>query len=119
MSQIKKVAFSLYPVKDVARAREFYEKILGLKPGDDFDGKWQEYDVGGTCFAISSAILDFVAPGSQNSVSFEVKDIKAFSEELKSKGVKFTMPDIMDTPVCQMAFILDPDGNGISLHQLK
>ena len=100
MSQIKKIAFSLYPVKDMAKAREFYEKTLKLKPGDDFDGKWQEYDIGGTCFAISNAILDFVKPGTQESVSFEVENLKSLVEELKAKGVKFKMADIMDTPVC-------------------
>jgi catechol 2,3-dioxygenase-like lactoylglutathione lyase family enzyme len=119
MSQIQKVAFSLYPVKDMARAREFYEEILGLEAGESFEGKWQEYDIGGTCFAISNSILDFVKPGTQQAVAFEVQDIKSFVEELKSKGVTFKMDDIMDTPVCHMAFIQDPDGNGISIHQLK
>jgi extradiol dioxygenase family protein len=29
----KKVAFTYYPVADVARARKFYEETLGLKSG--------------------------------------------------------------------------------------
>jgi extradiol dioxygenase family protein len=29
----KKVAFTYYPVTDVARARKFYEETLGLKSG--------------------------------------------------------------------------------------
>jgi predicted enzyme related to lactoylglutathione lyase len=29
----KKVAFTMYPISDVARARKFYEETLGLKRG--------------------------------------------------------------------------------------
>ncbi len=119
MERIKKVAFSVYPVKDMARAREFYEKTLGLKPCDDFDGRWQEYDIGGTTFAVSDSIIEFVKPGTQSAVSFEVNDLKATCAELGKKDVKFTMPEIMETPVCWMQFILDPDGNTIGLHQCK
>ena len=30
---LKKVAFTMYPVADVPRARKFYEESLGLTPG--------------------------------------------------------------------------------------
>jgi hypothetical protein len=29
----KKVAFTMYPISDVPRARKFYEETLGLTPG--------------------------------------------------------------------------------------
>jgi len=32
MFKINEIAFSCYPVKDMARARKFYESVLGLKP---------------------------------------------------------------------------------------
>ena len=32
MFKINGIAFSCYPVKDMARARKFYEGVLGLKP---------------------------------------------------------------------------------------
>jgi predicted enzyme related to lactoylglutathione lyase len=119
MEKFKRVAFSVYPVKDMRRSREFYEKTLGLESGDDFDGKWQEYDIGGTTFAISDAITEFVKPGTQSAVSLEVRDLKSVCAELKNKKVKFTMEEIMETPVCWMQFIVDPDGNTIGLHQCK
>jgi extradiol dioxygenase family protein len=43
----KKVAFTYYPVTDVARARKFYEETLGLKSGsagNQGDNWWVEYD---------------------------------------------------------------------------
>lgn len=30
---LKKVAFTIYPIRDVARARRFYEQARGLKVG--------------------------------------------------------------------------------------
>lgn len=118
-SQFKRVAFTCYPVKDMAKARAFYEGILGLKPGDDFQGMWQEYDLDGTTFAISSMIAEFVKPGTQASVAFEVKDLKNLVQQLRAKNVQFNSDEITDSPVCWMAFIQDPDGNTVSLHQAK
>ena len=115
----KKVAFTCYPATDMARSRAFYEGVLGLKPGEDFQGKWQEYDFGGTTFAITSMIVEFVKPGTQGSVAFETADLKSLVKELKSKNVPFNSEEIMETPVCFMAWIRDPDGNTISLHQSK
>ncbi len=103
----------------MARSRAFYEGLLGLVPGDDFQGAWQEYDVGGTTFAISSMIVEFVKPGTQGSVAFEVGDLKSLVQDLKAKGVQFNSDEIMESPVCWMAFARDPDGNTVSLHQLK
>ena len=45
---LKKVAFTMYPVKDLERARKFYEKKLKLIPGSILsDGAWVEYDLPG------------------------------------------------------------------------
>jgi catechol 2,3-dioxygenase-like lactoylglutathione lyase family enzyme len=115
----KRVGFTVYPVRDMKKARAFYEGTLGLKACDDFQGEWQEYDFGGTCFAISTMIVEFVKPGTQGSVAFEVSDLPGLVKELRGKGVEFTDAELMDTPVCKMAFMKDPDGNTVSLHQLK
>nr|MBA3541797.1 VOC family protein [Deltaproteobacteria bacterium] len=51
---LKKVAFTLFPVKDAARARAFYEGTLGLAAGShSSNGVWTEYDLpGGGCLAL-------------------------------------------------------------------
>ncbi len=116
--KLKKVAFSVYPIKDMAKSRAFYEGVLGLAPGEDFNGGWQEYDLGGTTFAVSTMISEYVKPGSQSAVSFEVDDVKKYVEQLKAKGLTLEN-DTMETPVCWMAFVKDPDGNSIGLHQVK
>jgi extradiol dioxygenase family protein len=63
---IKKVAFTMYPVTDMDRARRFYEEQLGLNPGYIVEKSWIEYDVGGTCFGIYT----FKLPWESGPVNF-------------------------------------------------
>lgn len=116
---IKKVAFSFYPVIDMKRAREFYENILGFKPGSTGGDKWVEYDLpGGGCFALTTMTGAKPSADAGGCVAFEVDDIDATVTELKAKNIEVKM-EIIDTPVCRMAAILDSEGNGILLHQIN
>lgn len=117
---IEKVAFTLYPVENLERARKFYENVLTIKVSKlSGGGRWVEYDLpGGGCFCISD-IPQGMKPSSDfgGSVAFEVSDLAATLKELKAKGVKVKV-DAFQTPVCQIAIILDSEGNAVSLHQL-
>lgn len=117
---LKKIAFTMYPVLDINRARNFYEKILGLVVSKiSAGGSWVEYDLpGGGCFAITT-LAENVKPSSNSggSVAFEVEDLDSLVTKLKSDGVKLKL-DIFSSPVCRMAIILDTEGNAITLHQL-
>src|SRR6266576_3132877 len=45
--KIKEIGFVAIPITDIPRAREFYERILGLQVSDEMmGGKWIEYTVG-------------------------------------------------------------------------
>ena len=117
----KKVAFTMYPVADMARARAFYEETLGLPPAtESASGKWTEFDLpGGGCLALT-VMAEGVEPSASagGSLAFEVDDIHALAKTLKAKGVQFKM-DIFESPVCTMAVCLDSEGNAFMLHQLK
>lgn len=115
---IKHIAFTLYPVTDMARARAFYEGALGLALGHDYDGKWVEYYPGGTaCFALTN-MVDGLKPSADHggSLAFEVDDLDAELKRLKAAGVRVLL-DAITTPVCRMAYVADPDGNSVGLHQ--
>lgn len=112
------IAFSAYPVSDLARARAFYEGLLGLTPAgvlDLPDGQWLEYELGPHTLAL--ARLPGWQPGPDGGVvALELADFDATVAALKAAGVKFrTEP--FETPVCRMAMVLDPDGNTLCLHQ--
>lgn len=114
--EINSIAFTVYPVSDMAQARRFYEGSLGLSPGHAFGDVWCEYEVGGGTFAVTTTEMGH-EPGAKGAVvGFEVDDLDAFVALLKEKGVPFVM-DMMETPVCRMAVIEDPDRNHVTIHR--
>ncbi len=118
----KKVAFTMYPVTNVPRARQFYEETLGLKRGsmgNQGEGYWIEYDLpGGGCLALTNFTPAKPSDAAGGTIAFEVEDLDRLMGDLKSKGVTFKS-EVIDTPACRMAVCLDSEGNSILLHQLK
>jgi predicted enzyme related to lactoylglutathione lyase len=118
---LKRVAFTMYPVRDVARARHFYEETLGLKAGlngNHGDTWWVEYDLpGGGCIALTNFTGEPSA-GAGGTIAFEVEDLDALVSALKSKGTTF-LGDVVHGPNCRMITCLDTEGNSIILHQLN
>ena len=113
--QIKEIAFVFHPITDVARARKFYEGLLGLKvllqvefhPGQ----WWIEYDIAGQALAVSNAM-----PGSKSeSLTLEVADLDDAMATLRQAGL--TVGDMMEFPPCRLCRVKDPDGNELGLHQ--
>jgi predicted enzyme related to lactoylglutathione lyase len=116
----EKVAFTMYPVENLKRARNFYETTLGLKHGKiSAEGRWVEYDLPrGGCFCITDLVPELKPSASAASIAFEVEDIDKLVADLKAKNVSMKA-DIFHTPVCKMAVILDTEGNSVCLHQLN
>ena len=117
---LQKVAFTMYPVTDMARSRAFYEETLGLGPSRNGPtSPWVEFDLpGGGCLAITTVTDHAPSAKAGGTIAFEVEDLPALVADLRAKGVAIPADDI-DSPVCRMAICLDPDGNGIILHKLK
>jgi predicted enzyme related to lactoylglutathione lyase len=116
--KVTEIAFSCYAVTDFARARAFYEGVLGLKPGmlnEGEYGKWAEYEIGPYTLSIGCAPNWKPSPDGC-TVALEVAEFDAAIAELRAAGVKFRM-EPMPTPVCRMAMIFDPDGNTLCIHQ--
>jgi predicted enzyme related to lactoylglutathione lyase len=108
---VKHIAFTSYPVKDMKRARAFYEGALGLTLGSEYEGKWVEYYLDNGCFAITTFY-----PGQGSGISFEVDDVDAVHKQLVAAGGK-TKNEPFATPGCRMSVVLDPDGNVVMLHK--
>jgi catechol 2,3-dioxygenase-like lactoylglutathione lyase family enzyme len=111
---ISKLDFVGVPSQDAERSRTFYVETLGLRP--DEHSRF-EFWVGETCFGIWEPErfgMEF-APQRNGHPALHVDDVEAARKELEGKGVEF-MGETMDTGVCHMAFIRDPDGNDLMLH---
>ncbi len=119
---ITEIAFSCYPVTDMARARAFYEGVLGLSPtmvAEEPGGmQWTEYDIANGTLAIGAGAPDWSPTSSGCSVGLEVEDFDAAIAHLRERGTTFHM-EPLETPVCRMAFVLDPDGNALCIHKRK
>ena len=116
--QIKEFAYVLHPVTDVARARKFYEGLLGLKASVEVEftpGQWWiEYDVAGQALAISNGI-----PGAKAAcLTLEVADLDAALAACRAAKADVAF-EPMEFPPCRMFGLKDPDGNQLGLHQRK
>lgn len=115
---------TMLPVKDLSRARAFYEGKLGLKPvGLRPDGKFT-YDCGGATLALIPK--EGGTKADHTAVSFRVPDIAASIAELERAGVRFEDYDFPGLKtvghVCVLgaekaAWFLDPEGNILCLHE--
>ena len=115
---ITSIAFTVYPVSNMERARAFYEHVLGLHVSYNYRDAWVEYDLGDSTFAITTTEMGRT-PGAKGALAaFEVSDIEAFVHKMKEKAVSFAS-ETYETPVCWMAMIEDPDGNHITIHKRK
>ena len=110
------IAFSVYPVTDMARSRTFYETVLGFSVNENHQDTWVEYDVGGCTFAITTTDMGH-HPGAKGAVvGFEALDLDECVKRLKEQSVTF-VAEVFSTPACRMAVIEDPDRNHIVIHQ--
>ncbi len=114
----------MLPVRDLARARAFYEQALALPSGEARpDGK-VVYHCGGGEIAL------FPKPegtkADHTALSFRVGDIRAAIAELEGRGVVFSdfdLPGLQTVEhVCVLgsekaAWFNDPEGNILCLHE--
>jgi len=116
------IAFTCYPVKDMARARKFYEGVLGLKPtmivGEPGGMQWTEYDIANGTLALGCGAPDWTPRADGCSVGLEMENFEEAIAHLRANAVKFKV-EPFPTPVCQMAFIYDSEGNLICIHKRK
>jgi catechol 2,3-dioxygenase-like lactoylglutathione lyase family enzyme len=116
--------YAYIPVKDVARARQFYERKLGFKPSREEAGG-VEYECGEhtACFLYPTPN----AGTSKASQAFwQVDDIEREVAELRAKGVEFeeydapgmkTVNGIATAGGAKAAWFKDSEGNTMAVIQ--
>jgi catechol 2,3-dioxygenase-like lactoylglutathione lyase family enzyme len=115
---------TMLPVKDMARARAFYERSLGLRPGGEQpDGKFT-YSVGGSTLALFPKAEGTRA--DHTAISFRVDDIADAVARLERAGVVFEDYDLPGLKtvdhVCVLgsekaAWFRDTEGNYLCIHE--
>ena len=114
-------ATPMLAVKDLDRARKFYEENLGLKQVDDF-GEGFMLKSGDTQFSVYRS--EFAGTNKATALNFDVEDIEEEVRSLKEKGISFEhydlegltpKGDIYEGEGMRTAWFKDPDGNILSL----
>lgn len=109
-------------VKDLDRARSFYEEILGLQTVDTMGEEVVSMKSGDSRIDVYRS--EFAGTNQATALTFNVDDIATEVRELKDKGVMFEHYDVegltRDGDIYQAegmktAWFKDPDGNILSL----
>ena len=121
--QVKSVAFTAYPGKDVAKLLAFYRDALGLRVDrahpSEAEAQFVEFDVGNDhWFSILPEAFLGRPAGSGAGVTFEVDDIDAALAAVRT-GARSADEQPADYPNCRIASFEDPEGNKVGLHQFK
>ena len=107
---MKNIEIIMVPVTDQQKAKEFYMK-LGLQviveAPAEHGQTWIQLGLPGQPTSISLATFQ--------GIIFETDDIEREVEQLKLKGMELGKID--DTPWGKFAWLKDPDGNALCLHQ--
>jgi catechol 2,3-dioxygenase-like lactoylglutathione lyase family enzyme len=115
-------ATPMIAVKDLDRAREFYEDKLGLKTDDEWSAEGVTLKSGDTLINVYRS--EFAGTNKATALTFDVDDIAKEVSELKEKGIFFEHYDLPgleqrgDLYVgegMKTAWFKDPDGNILSL----
>jgi predicted enzyme related to lactoylglutathione lyase len=107
-----------FTVKDMQRARGFYEALFDVKPGIESE-YWVEYELpDGSTFALANDPVGGWHEG--RGVMFGVPNIDEAVERALSLGA--TKPELdreFDSPGCRSAALIDTEDNMLLFHQRK
>ncbi len=115
-------ATPMIAVKDLDRAKQFYEDKLGMKPKEEWGDEGVTLKSGDTLFNLYRS--EFAGTNKATALTFRVDDIDEEVSELKEKGIFFEHYDVPglerhgDIYVAEgmkTAWFKDPDGNILSL----
>jgi catechol 2,3-dioxygenase-like lactoylglutathione lyase family enzyme len=117
-------ATPMIAVRDLDRARKFYEDTLGLETRDAMGGEVLTMKSGDTLINVYRS--EFAGTNQATALTFDVQDIDSEVRDLKEKGVFFEhydMPgldrqgDVYVAQGMKTAWFKDPDGNILSLFE--
>ncbi len=117
---------AIVAVRDIDRARAFYEDTLGLKRLDGAGEEMLAFATGETVLTVY--VSEFAGTNRANAVTWEMRgDMVETVEALKAKGVAFehypNLPgltlngDIHEAGDIKLVWLKDPDGNILHLIQ--
>lgn len=119
---VRAVDFIMYRAKKPLQTRAWYQRLFGFKAGEEWHKGWSEFATEPVSVCLDGPPFDQESPdlsrGGGGAVAFAVDDIHAAAAELRKRRVNIVRGPI-ETGVCWMLFIRDPEGNNLVIHQRK
>ncbi len=111
----------MYNTRNVRKTRAWYQQLFGFKRGEEWTEFWTEFATEPVTLCLNGPSKkihpdwDWSGPAC---VALAVDDVPAAVAECRRRRVKVLIEPV-ETSVCWMAWIADPDGNRICLHSRK
>ena len=115
-------------VADLAACRKFYEEKVGLRIEQALGDQMTLYECGGDSSLMIYNSPDHAGTATGTLAGWEVTDLKAEMDDMRSRGVEFMSYDGKDGPPTdendifthgsmQVAWFQDPEGNTFAINQ--
>lgn len=121
----QKVHYVMVTVSDMGKSVAFYKDKLGI-PLKFESPEWTEFATGDTILALHGGGQKKQSKEPEGqfagtcSIGFNVSNLEATYQELKTKGVQFVMqPTDREGENIKLAVAIDPDGLPISFAEMK
>jgi catechol 2,3-dioxygenase-like lactoylglutathione lyase family enzyme len=111
--KVEQVDFVSVATRDAERAVASYRDVLGLPESEHSDAEIETPNVTLSCWNPEQQGEPF-SP-NESGIALRVANVAEAVEEFKAAGGEVV--GIVDSGVCHMGFVKDPDGNVLILHK--
>jgi predicted enzyme related to lactoylglutathione lyase len=117
-TEVERSDFAMVVTRDKDRALHFYGDALGLERQPNAHPDWPELETGN----LTISIVEYEQIGrsefepNSGAVALRVPDVAATRSRLEDAGIEF-FGETMDSGVCHLAVLRDPDGNRLFVHR--
>lgn len=118
---VRAVDFVMYCGQDPGKLRAWYRRLFGLPRGAEWHRGWSELGTEPVALCINGSDGDGPEAWEWRrgaAVALAVDDIDAAAAACRRRRVRILAGPI-ETGVCWMLFLEDPEGNPLVLHQRK
>ena len=118
---IRAVDFAMYCARNPKKTRAWYQKIFGFPRGEEWNEFWSEFATEPVTFCLNGPNKSRDAKWSWHgppAIAFAVENIHQAATICRKRKIRILKGPV-ETSVCWMLFITDPEKNRIVLHQRK
>jgi predicted enzyme related to lactoylglutathione lyase len=118
---VRAVDFVMYTARDMESLRRWYSELFGLAPGSEWHRSWSEFVTEPVALCLNCPgpeDKDAGRWGKNGAIALAVEDIFAAERECRKRNITVVIPPL-ESSVCWMMLLADPEGHHLLLYQRK